>query len=507
MEQDNLFMFAHPHFYEPISTLPLTPEYVDCLKALLPEGWTVHRWDVWVGAIPPGGSGSGRAQGFKIHFSSTPRHALRALDLVVPELARRGIGFKIAGDPKLLGIMISKRVGRGGSGKFMTIYPPDDDAFRELLEALYEKTRHEDLAGPYILSDRRYRDSRVLYYRYGGFVARSILNADGTRRSVIRAPDGTDVPDERTPYFQLPAWVEDPFGGAASVEQRRAPVLNDRYRVDSVIVFSNAGGVYRGTDTTTGREVIIKEARPYSHFWESEAGAVDAVSLLEREFRVLQRLAPLDLAPEPIDFFAEWEHAFLVEGYVQGRTFQQFWANDANILAPFIHRPGRVAEFLPRFRTLAESLIEALERIHGRGVILGDLSPNNVFVDMETLRVSFIDFESAHISGDGEEFALFTRAWGTAGYADVSRRAAGTGLRPEDDFYSLGMLLYSAVVPVQNFFSLYPGARDLFIDRMVELGLPAWVRGVIFALLEGRPGDARAVLSASAEAALEPAYA
>lgn len=493
MDQDNLYSFAHPHFYENISRLPITHEYVDRLRELLPEGWGLNRWEVWVGAVPPGAEGAAaREQGFKIHLSSTPRHAPRVLERVVPELASRGTGFKIAGDPKLLGILNSKRVGRGGSGKFMTIYPPSDEVFLELIEVLHQKTRDQGLAGPYILSDRRYSDSKVVFYRYGGFRARSVLKPDGTRTSVIRSPDGADVPDERTPYFQLPPWVRDPFGGAPTVEHAGEPMLNGRYRVDAVIVFSNAGGVYRGTDTITGREVIIKEARPHSHSWESEAGSVDAVSLLDREFRVLQRLAPLGLAPEPIDFFTEWEHAFLVEGYVEGISFQQFWAHDSNILAPFIHRPERVADFVPKFRAVAAGLLDAVERIHGRGVILGDLSPNNVFVERETLRLSFIDFESAHLVGDGEEFALFTRAWGTVGYADVERRAAGSELAPEDDFYSVGMLLYSSVVPVQNFFALYPGARPLFIDRMVNLGLPARVREVITALLREWPEPAYA---------------
>jgi aminoglycoside phosphotransferase (APT) family kinase protein len=513
MDQDNLYTVAHPHFFESISRIPLSPEYVDRLKELVPEEWVVHRWDVWVGAVPTGGGGEAREQGFKIHVSSTTRHALRVLELVVPELVRRRIGFKIAGDPRLLGILISKRVGRGGSGKFMTIYPPDDDTFRELIEAIHQKTRDEEVMGPYILSDRRYKDSKVVFYRYGGFRPRSILKMDGTRSSVITSPTGEFQQDERTPFFQLPPWVEDPFGGSETVEYEGTPVLKKRYEVNSVIVFSNSGGVYRGTDLQNGREVVIKEARPLSHFWESDAGAVDAVALLEREYRVLQRLEPLGFAPEPIDFFTEWEHAFLVEGYVAGRTFQQFWANDAHILAPFVHRPGRIESFVPTFQRIASSLIDAVERIHGRGVILGDLSPNNVFVEMESLALGLIDFESAHLSGDREEFALFTRTWGTAGYADVARRAAGTELSPADDFYALGMLLYSAVVPVQNFFALYEGARESFIEHFIALGVPVQVKDAIWALLEARVDDARAALAELAEweapapADVQPAYA
>jgi hypothetical protein len=492
MEHENLFSYAHPHFYEPIGRIALLPEYTNRLKGLLPDDWQVSRWDVWVGATPQ--NAASRPQGFKIHVSSTPRHALRTLDVVVPELVSRGIGFKIAGDPRLLSLLISKRTGRGGAGKFMTIYPRDTDTFRELIEALHVRTRGEDLAGPYILSDRRYRDSKVLYYRYGGFEPRSVLTPEGTRTSVIRDPDGRDVPDERTPFFRLPEWVEDPFGGAQALEYRGEPILNERYRVDSVIVFSNAGGVYRGTDLRTDRPVIIKEARPYAHFWSSGPVTVDAVAILEREFRILERLNPLGVVPEPIDLFSEWEHTFLVESVLPGRTFQQFWSHDDNILGPFIRREGRVERFVPHFREIAARVIDTVVRIHERGVILGDLSPNNVFIDPETHSLGLIDFESAFITGQGEEFSEISRAWGTAGYVDTKKREERGRLSVEDDAYAVGMLLYSAVCPVQNFFSLNPSARECFIDRFVELGVPVQVKQVIVALLEGDMAGAKRIL-------------
>ena len=149
MDQPNLFSYAHPLFFDTMSRYSVSREFVDPLKALLPENSVLHRWDVWVGAGYEGAVVPG--QGFKIHVSSSPLQALRVLELVVPELVRRGITFKIAGDPRLLGLLISKRFGREGSGKFMTIYPPDDEAFRELIEALYLVTRDEGLSGPYIL--------------------------------------------------------------------------------------------------------------------------------------------------------------------------------------------------------------------------------------------------------------------------------------------------------------------------------------------------------------------
>ena len=63
--------------------------------------------------------------------------------------------------------MTSKNSGRGASGKFMAIYPSNEEHFTAIIQALDQATA--GIAGPYILSDRRYRDNKVLFYRYGGF--------------------------------------------------------------------------------------------------------------------------------------------------------------------------------------------------------------------------------------------------------------------------------------------------------------------------------------------------
>ena len=103
--EDSLYGNAHPLFYEPIDSRPLGLAYIEHLRHdLLPPHWRMRRWDVWLGAAPEDGSAELISHGFKIHVSSTPRHARRTLDLVVPELVRRNIQFKIAGDPYLLNV-------------------------------------------------------------------------------------------------------------------------------------------------------------------------------------------------------------------------------------------------------------------------------------------------------------------------------------------------------------------------------------------------------------------
>ncbi|MFB6848459.1 class III lanthionine synthetase LanKC [Streptomyces sp. NPDC056373] len=485
-----------PRYYEPLSRRPITSEYRDALRRLLPETWILQRGDVWLHARGPA-EAEAPAQGFKIHVSATPAHALRLLDLVVPVCVGFGVEFKTAGDPVLLGLLNSKLQERGRSGKFMTVYPPDEGVFTELIEALYRRTADEAVEGPYILSDRRYRDSGVLFYRYGGFRPLRRLNVDGTTSTYLVSPTGEYVADERLPYFHLPPWARDPFAArsdAVSQEATDSIILNDRYLIDGALAFSNAGGVYHGTDKVTLEPVVVKEARRLTNCWTSEDRVWDAVDVLRHEYDMLRHLEGLDFVPRPVDLFRDWEHTFLVEERIEGISLHDFWARDNLILAPYIRREGRLARFVPRFRDVAERLIAMVEEVHARGVLFGDLSPNNILIDPDTLRMGFIDFECAVREDDEAAMLEYGGRLGTPGFLHPDRSSRDR-LLPCDDWYAVAMLLYGCVVPVTALFGLNPAARDVFLDEFVELGLPDQVKSVITHLTTGAVGEAKTVLA------------
>lgn len=472
----------------------MSDTYTSVLESLLPDDWETYRFDVWVGAHPKDAD-AGPAQGFKIHVSSIPQCAPQVLRLVVPECLATGTPFKMAGDPDMLALLLSKRYGRGGAGKFMTIYPEDETAFKHLIQRLHAVTKDEDVVGPYILSDRRYADSRVLYYRYGGFTGQSHLQADGTRKHVLVAPDGSFQEDVRTPYFSLPTWVPDPFGETVTLEAPSSAMLHDRYRIDAVLTFSNTGGVYKAVDTATGQNVVVKEARPYTNIWSEGDTLYDATKMLEREYVVMQRLADLEAVPDVVDFFQEWEHTFLVEEEVPGSTLHAFWGRSDMLLAPYIDRPGRLGTFMPVFHRVASSMIDLVEAVHERNVLLGDLSPLNVLIDNGTYEIHLIDFESASLPGDDGDALAYSMAWSTAGFLNPERVHRGR-LDWKDDYYALGMLLYSFAIPVESLFDVAPDAQARFMDGFIGLGLPVEVRDVVDSLLTADVDRARAVLSA-----------
>ncbi|QSQ27056.1 class III lanthionine synthetase LanKC [Pyxidicoccus parkwayensis] len=484
MEEFASFTYSDRNYFESLSRFPITPVYSDLLQSLLPADWKVTRFDVFLQAhsertvLKP--------QGFKIHISSPAAEARTVLQRVVPECVRAEVMFKVVADPRLLRFQNSKRYSRGGSGKFVTIYPPDEACFLRLIEGLHQATR--DLEGPYILSDKQYRDSKVVFYRYGGFQRMYQLLTDGTRQTLIRKPDGTGVPDVRTPYFQLPEWVKDPIPDEPEPEQDSTGLLGGRFKVVEALSFTNTGGVYRAIDQQTGLTVCIKEARPHTETWLGGERTVDAITALQREHDNLQRLQGLPCVPRLIELFQAWEHRFLAVSFVEGEPLATVRVSEDFIVMTHVDEPERVVRFCTTWKDLALRLLDAVESIHSRGMVVGDISPGNVLLNRDTGELTLIDFEGALVRG---EASAFSAQWFNPGFRRPDRRRVDT-LEPADDFYACGMLLYNLVCPIQNQFELDP-AHPTFriLDHFVEAGLPSQVRSIIQALLEGRVDAAR----------------
>lgn len=474
-----------------------TQDYGARLEALLPDGWRTLRRDMWVHAMSPrfGAVDPTPDQGFKIHVSATEEHAVRILELVVPGCIEAGVDFKVVADLKRHRDLNGKRQRRESSGKFMTIYPTEQ-GFVPLIAQLHERTRGGHVAGPRVLSDRRYEDSELISYRYGGFRPMSRVSYDGTLEHLISAPDGTLVADERKPWFQLPEWVTDPLE-RRSEEPLIGPepqvVLDERFAVEGYLRFSNSGGIYAATDLSTGLPVVVKEARPHTHVWTTTGQPRDAVDLLHHEHAVLVRLEGLDVVPRPVSLFTEGGHTFLAQQRIPGVTFNAFCASHEMVIAPYLHRPERIAPWAEAFFVLAENLLDAVGAVHGRDMLIGDLSPGNLMVDPETRHVRLVDLESA-VSADDDPVVLRHAArWVTPGFFRPGRLSSA---RPTvaDDMYAAAMVLYSALFPVTPFFAVKPSAYEEFLDFFVLRGVPVEVREVIAALVDGSVVDARAAV-------------
>jgi hypothetical protein len=472
--------FESANAYVPDETYYMAP-----VRALLPPDWSARHEGVWFHCLPPGAAMP--VQGWKIHISGTTHSAAELIAAVVPVLAAGGVPFKCAADRILLSLINSKRWSRGGSGKFITVYPRDVEHFTELLPKLAAATA--GFVGPYILSDRRYRDSGVVFYRYGTLQAQTALAVDGTRVPVLVNADGTLATEERGPLFCLPPGVEDPVTGesATMVPGAGAPLLRDgRYRIDAPLAFSNSGGVYLAGDTTTGATVVLKEARPYTN-WLSRDD--DATALLRKEHRILGLVADRGYSAKPVELFTEWEHTFVAQEHVAGVSLAALGATRSVLLRT---RPARgdAEAFLDLTRRVFTSLLHALEAVHAANVVFGDLSPSNVLWREDLGRVALIDFEGACEIGVDRPANLTTPGFdapgtGPATVADVA-----------DDWYAYGALLCAFLMPITPFFALAPERAGALVERLCAAsGLPREIAALIQALLrperERRAGPAQ----------------
>src|SRR5579864_5066785 len=470
-----IYRLLHRDYHESFDCYaPQRSDFHALVSGKLPSGWRIDRRGIWfqcgsLQTVMP-------QQGWKIHISATPANARDILDRVTEKLfERKDTGFKFAVDLSTLGLLNGKNWSRGGSAKFITIYPPDNGRFLELLEELHNVTR--DLRGPYILSDHRYRDSSVVFYRYGGMQLHEVLNVRGERIPMLVGPNGSEVPDQRMAYPVTPSWVENPLPGNETQKKAgEGNTLKDgRFRIESVFEFSSAGGIYLAVDQQTVMRVVIKEARP--HINEMPAGN-DAIELLKKEHRLLTLLADDTIAPRPVDLFQEWEHWFLVEEYIPGTSMSAHSAANNALLRT---RPSSddYKTWADMFRVLALRLIEIVSVLHSRQIVFADLSPNNLIIPAGTKDLKLIDFEGAYQIGTDRTTALYTPGF-------VShKRLAGSTATLEDDYYSLGAVLFAYLFPVNGLFHLNPEAKqEIMACIQNDAHLPRSVGEMVLALMD-----------------------
>lgn len=474
---EDYYLVADRRFYEPIERRPVnTADFVDFVRARIDGGWGLSQKSVWINChafkneLP--------VQGWKIHVSTTPKDSRKLFETIAACLIKKGVSFKFLADARTLRMTGSKTWSRGASGKFFTIYPVDVRQFKSLLAELHALTR--GFEGPYILSDRRYEDSKVLFYRYGGIRPNHRLLSDGTERAVLIAPDGRELEDVRGPQYRLPDWESEPFPSDQK-EEPGAGLDGGRFAVEKALHFSNTGGVYLALDNATGEKVVLKEARARVH---SNSDAVDAAAMLRNEHRVLETIADLGVAPRPLALFREWEHLFLAEEYLESYTpIRNASAKGCLFLETRPTREG-VAEYVKRELEVALKVARIVEALHGRGVIWGDISFNNILIHPETLDVKIIDLESAQTASMSEHQRMFT-----PGFADP-RRLSTAPATIEDDYYGVGAVLLFLLTHSNGLLHLKPAAaRQVLAELARDFGLPPEIEALVAALTHEDPAS------------------
>ncbi|WP_018653865.1 class III lanthionine synthetase LanKC [Actinomadura flavalba] len=429
MDQYEPYCLADRFFYDKLGQQQTDLSDFSLVARPVPQGWERHDSDVWMYYGPVDGEKL-PSQGWKVHVSACLDDAERALDTVWEYCVSRGIAFKYLRGQSTLLMYNAKTASRGASGKLVTIYPRDESSLELLLKELNELL--EGVEGPYILSDLRYGDG-PLFVRYGGFAERRCVGKDGDLVLAIENEHGELIPDVRGSTFAVPEWIGLPEFLAPHLAARNAVTTTGLfYDIESVLHFSNGGGVYLGRDQRTGDRVVLKEARPHAGL---DAAGRHAVTRLQHERDILERLAGLDVVPGLVDYFTLGEHHFLVEEFIDGNPLQRLLVQRYPLTRTDCDE-DQIAEYTTWALETLDKVDGALRQLHERGVVFGDLHPNNILVTAEG-RLSLIDFEVATLAADDTRATLANPAY----FAPADRSGVAV------DHYSLACLRLGMFAP------------------------------------------------------------
>lgn len=438
-----VFCDADRQFYDAPHRMPASSKGrsapYETLSRELPEGWQRHRSGDWLAFRPL--DGELPSQGWKIHVSACLDNAERVLAKVWEYCVPRSIAFKCMPTRYLLHIRNAKYADRGASGKFLTVYPADEEQCGRIAEELNELLAGEP--GPYILSDLRWGSGPV-YVRYGSFTERHCYDDKGELRPAIEDDQGQLVPDRREPAFRVPEWVTLPEFLQPHLAARSATTVTDLpYKIEQALHFSNGGGVYVGRDLRTDQRVVLKEARPYAGL---AADGADAVTRLERERDALKRLSGLGCAPEVLDWFTLGDHTFLVLEFIEGRPLNSFFAH-RHPLIEADPSPERLAEYTRWAMRVHGLVADAVRAIHSRGVVFNDLHLFNIMMSEDESSVVLLDFEAASVDDESSRQVIANPGF----VAPADRRGFDV------DRYALACLRLALFLPLTSLFAVDRG--------------------------------------------------
>ncbi|HEX8627879.1 MAG TPA: class III lanthionine synthetase LanKC [Catenuloplanes sp.] len=468
------FCVVDPLFYDsPTSTEVVTGTFPMAARPI-PSGWARETRDDWL--VYGSDGGTLPAQGWKIHVSACLHNAERILDVVADYCLSRGLPFKFLAGPRLLLLRNAKYAARGGSGKFITVYPTDDTQLELVCKELSELLHGEP--GPYILSDLRVGDGPV-HVRYGGFAARYCV-WQGAVVPAIEDPDGVLVPDRRGPVFALPSWVPLPAFLEQHLAARNATTTVDvPYEFERVIHFSNGGGLYVARDRRTGDRVVLKEARPHAGL---DATGADALTRLRHERDILTRLAGVAEVPRLLDVISVGEHEFLVLEYLDGVPLNKALVERYPLIDPAADTAA-VSAYATWAQGILRRVEHALSAVHARGVVYGDLHLFNVIVRPDDT-IALVDFEVATSVDTPGRPALRNQAFA----APPDRRGLDV------DRYALACLKLALFLPLTALVRLEPLKAAHLADIIVaQFGVPrAYVDGAVRVINAAQAGASTA---------------
>lgn len=262
------------------------------------------------------------------------------------------------------------------------------------------------------------------------------------------------------------------------------PTQIGHYLVHAAVEGGGMGTVYAATDLRLGRTVALKHLRALGQSGLDQAAIREALALAKLSHPGIVKLFELVESEGRSCLVMEW---------IAGRSLAS--CLDAGRLPP------------RRALAILDDVAQALAYAHGRGIVHGDLSPQNVMLD-EHGKARLIDFGLARIAGASGD--ALTSAWGSPAYF-APERWRGNEASIASDLWAFGALAFHMLggspafsgADVESLRRSILAQDGEFCSRLPD-EVPECLRGLVRDLLRAnpadRPADAVAVLDVLAEA-------
>lgn len=274
-------------------------------------------------------------------------------------------------------------------------------------------------------------------------------------------------------YRGIPFYPKDQPAPLES-ESEVGKVLDDRFELASVISEGGMARVYRATDRKTGQSAAVKI--PFMQF-ESDAGSFERFEREEQIGEILDHPSILRVIP-----VENKSRPYIVMELLEGQTLSQLLS---------LVKPLPVEDAV----RIASRILDALEYMHGRGVVHRDLKPQNIMICNDgSLRI--MDFGIARASGERKiTFSGFSPTMGTPDYM-APEQVRGQAGDEQTDVYSMGAMLYEMAtgsVPYQgdNAFVVMNArlSGDPVAPRRLRPEIPPALEEIILHAMERDPGN------------------
>ncbi|MGE0529094.1 MAG: serine/threonine-protein kinase [Bdellovibrionales bacterium] len=231
-----------------------------------------------------------------------------------------------------------------------------------------------------------------------------------------------------------------------TIDDVNTPAFLGRYRILGRYGAGGMGTVFRDQDPDLDRIVAIK----IPHF----EGPPEVRSARMQRFQREARLAARVHHPNVCQIFDVGERdgqPFVGMGFVEGQSLAQ-WLKE-----------NRRFKDIEKAVKLVLPLVEALQAIHGLGIIHRDIKPGNILFNDQG-KLVLTDFGLARPEVGEDEFTSEGMILGTPGYMAPEQASGNSAtLGPRTDLYSMGLVLYEMLtgrLPLE-------GPTPLRLQRMI----------------------------------------